>query len=398
MKYLRVFALFCLVLSYAGCGGPKTLRAPVPYESQNEYTVDDVITEMVTEACSRLQTEGAKGRVALLDCYSASGKSTSLEGRISNVLLAKFSECATSGRTSFSIVQPQVIASNMAALDLSARAANIKNNADTWKRLGVQMVASCRWLPNPNESIKVIFEFFDVSSGGRQIFTIERTLEKDDDLRKLLGEKLPGMLIVESETAGSRVYVDGEFKGEITSDPISFEVPYGTHSLRIDRSGHKSFSKSVTIEERESEYLKVKFTQSHLAPMNSALLSALLPGLALAVYGPEAKDNVASASHGIAAALFYTAAICWVVDESKDDPFLTRDNDDRYKTIKNIELYTALGAYVGNIITGWFVGNEYRKETKRGVEIMAQEIPDRLIFYADRSHNGDMILKVGLKF
>lgn len=74
-------------------------------------------------------------------------------------------------------------------------------------------------------------------------FTTEReTVEISDAAVRELVMRLDGPpvgLFVEAE-AGSRVFLDGSYAGEVTGDSLSLRVRAGTHELRIERNGFAS--------------------------------------------------------------------------------------------------------------------------------------------------------------
>ncbi len=398
MKTLLKTCAGLVAIIVVGCGGSRVLQQPMTYQNNNPSTVDQVVTDLANDACQHLAGQKIKGRLALLDCYGPSENPTSLEQVITDVSLAKLSQCSVSEMKDIKLLQPDLIRTTMAVMELSPRSSNIMSNAKQWVRLGARIVGTSHWVQLSEQSLKIVMEFYDVGAGGQQLFSVERTMTKDDAVRRLMGERLPGQLVVESPSNGAKVYVDGGYKGTLGGSPLSFEVPYGSHGLRVEKEGFKAFSKSVFIQERGSESAKVKFTQAHTAPLKGMFLSAVAPGSASLVYENRVGlKNPAISANGALAVLFYCGAIAWVIDDQSKNDFLVEKGRHDYETIRNIELYSTLGLYLGNVITGWLVGNEYRKVSKRGVEYTANDSNPHLFVYSASNTQATM-LKLAISF
>lgn len=391
--------LLLLLVMVEGCASNKRFQIPVSEEPRYVHFIDDIISDMVDEVCLKLAADGKKKRVVLLECFCEECPVTDLDGHVSLVGRSQFGRCFSKKNSKLKLFKEDLIRDNMAQMDLSAIPEDIKNKASKWKKLGAGVVISSRWRSRQDDSLEFIYEVIDTKAGGELLFSVVRTVAQDDSLRKLMGQKLPGSLAVECKSSEAEVYVDGEFKGVIESGGIVLEVPFGPHSLRIDKKGYTSFAKHIEMSERGVEHIKVKFSQSSSAPVKGMLLNALLPGSANLKYSKKVgiKNNAVVAS-GFFALSFYTTGIMWAIDNFKSNDFLTKKDQDRHNTIKNIELYATLGSYIGNVAAGWLVGNAYRKVSKRGVEYTEARVENNIMFYVATDAKQTRMFKIRVMF
>lgn len=388
-----------LLVVVVGCGGNRGFRLPVSQEYRNVHSIDEIINDMIDDVFLKLSTDGKKKRVALLDCFNREHSGTDLDAYISTVGRLKIGQRFSKKDSKLRLAPSDKIRDYMAKMDLSAMPEDITSKAKKWKNLGVGIVISSSWRLRYDKSVDFTYEVVDTEAGGERLFSVVRTVPQDDALRKLMGQKLPGSLAVECKSSDAKVYVDGNLKGIVGSEGGIFEVPFGSHSLRIDKKGYASFSRHFRMSERGVEHVKVKFTQSHSAPVKGMFLNAAIPGVANLLYSKKlGGGNREVAVSGVFAGLFYISGTMWAIDHFKSHEFLTKEDSDKHNMIKNIELYTTIGMYVGNVVAGWFVGDAYRKVSKRGVEYSNKDVDKRVVFSVVSDNEQTKMFKVGVVF
>ena len=403
-----IFILPALLVIAVGCGSSKGFQPSIIPEHRNVHSLDETISDIIDEICFKLSTDGKNKRIVLLECFNQDHLVTEIDEYVSAVGKSKMGVCCSRKDNKLRLIKENLIREYIAKMDLSAVPEDIISEAEKWEKLGAEIVISSRWQVQHDESLwqgqhdeslEFIYEVIDTKAGGKRLFSVVQTVTLDDTLRKLMGQKLPGSLAIECRSSDAKVYVDGDFKGEIGSEGTVLEVPFGTHSLRIDKNGYTSFAKHFQITERSIEHVKVKFTQSYSAPVKGMISNAILPGSASIWYSKRlGVNNGAAAANGIIALLFYTAGTMWAIDNFGSTNFLTKEDLDKHNEIKNIELYSTLGCYISSVITGWIVGNEYRKVSKRGIEYSDSGIGSNAVFYVTSNAQQKNMFRIGVMF
>jgi len=230
-----------------------------------------------------------------------------------------------------------------------------------------------------------------------EIATFGIDIEKDKQVMRLLGEKLPGQLIVLTHPKDTEVYLNSELAGKTSSGGLVVEIPYGSHSIRIDKSGFRSFTKQIFMEEDNYKKLEVKFEADEAAPFKCFFTNAILPGWGLALYGKSKLEKGSDFSNAgawnfLSIFGFYTVGVFFAVDElAKKDNFLTERQKERYDTIKDVEFKTMLGLYAVNLLTSFAVGSDYSKRNRTAKEVEYTEMQKKFSFNPTIINNNQQI-------
>ena len=217
----------------------------------------------------------------------------------------------------------------------------------------------------PEESdlcIVITFCRFDQEAVRKKV-----TVEKTDDLRRYLGEPIPGTLIVRAPD-DARITADGSFLGTGGS-PLRCRLAPGQHEIRVTKTDFPPHTRTLRMMPESQVEMVVRQKDNSAAPVLALLSSAVLPGLGAAVYGrpatEQAVQQLPEAVTFASALLFYVAATMWIVDETKEVDFLSRKSSDRYESIKKGELYCAGAAYAVNLVASFIVGKQYAEKNRQ---------------------------------
>jgi hypothetical protein len=107
------------------------------------------------------------------------------------------------------------------------------------------------------ESGRVENRVFELVAGGGKVDTLIAAVQATAD--KLLEPKVePGGVRVTSETRGAMVYLDDAFMG---STPVRRDgIEAGTHHLRVEKEGHRGWTKDVDVPAGNTLEVKVPLT------------------------------------------------------------------------------------------------------------------------------------------
>jgi hypothetical protein len=370
--FLCLFILCCIYLT--GCGTTK-FQSPIMQKPPVEGRLDRAIEEMADSLRGKLFTSNEIYEITLVDAFKEGGGATYLEEHITLTLRGILGTKIVDGGPRIKLLDRDLIRENMSVFGLKVNASDIYQNADKWDNMGFKIPVIVYWTDANEESIKITLEVFDIKKHGQRIYSIFRGVPKDDQIRKLMGEKLPGTLFIKSPDHDARVFCDSEDKGQVGKNGLLIDVPYGNHFIQVEKEGYKPFAKSIWMHEGGSERLAIKFTSPSDAQLSAFLVNAVVPMSATFIYGPRMGTKRSSiAFNKISAGLFYVSGSLFLIDyfgghRSKGD-YLTEGNYDTYKNIKDIELYCTLGFYALNLISGIAVGADYQINNRKGIEII----------------------------
>lgn len=370
--FLCLFILCCIYLT--GCGTTK-FQSAIMQKPPIEGQLDRNIEEMADSLQSKLFTGNETYEIALADAFKEGGGVTDLEERITETLQEILNTEIVKGKSNIKLWRRDLLKENMSAFGLWPRASEIYQNADKWENIGVKILMVGYWIDTKEDSVKITVDVFNIKKHGERIYSISKKVFKDDQVRKLMGEKLPGTLFVTSPDHDAKVLCDSENKGQIGKKGLLVDIPYGEHLIQIEKDGYKPFAKSIWMSEKGSERLEVKFTSPSGAPLSAFLANAVLPMSATWTYGPRMGAKRSSiAFNTFSAGLFYVSGSLFLIDhfgghQSKGD-YLTEGNYDTYKKVKKVELYCTLGFYALNLISGIVVGVDYQNSNRKGVEVI----------------------------
>ncbi|MGB8657733.1 MAG: PEGA domain-containing protein [Candidatus Zixiibacteriota bacterium] len=379
MRKSILVLLFILVSTYFwGCGTTR-IQTPIIQKPTIEGHLDKNLEGIADSLLSQVFTENKSYRTYFIDVFAQDGRPSDLEEHITQTLRDILSTNTFDGKPKVKLRLRDATRENMSIHDLRATASDIYKNADIWANLGTDIVMLGYWTKVDEESIKIAVEVCDIRKHGERICGISKEILKDDQIRKLMGEKFPGTLFVKSPDHDARVLCDLEDKGQVGKKGLLIDVPYGNHFVQVEKEGYKPFAKSIWMPERGSEGLKVKFTSPSGAPLSAFLVNAIVPMSATWTYGRRMDSKKGSiAFNTISAGLFYVSGSLFLIDhfgghKSKGD-YLTEGNYDTYRKVKKVELYCTLGFYALNLISGIVVGVDYQNSNRKGVEITNENV------------------------
>jgi hypothetical protein len=387
-----IACLFLEILLLSGCAttGQK-VEKNIAVTPSSHTALDSEIETAVIEMLGRLPTQVKDGRFVVLHeevaAVSANDMSEHLFDAINSFLKL---HNAHGGKP----IGPLTVTKNMYDLNLKSSADDIAHNAKTWEDMGAKLLILYSWSDDNNSDITIAIKAYDIKNGGHEIAVSRRNIAKDDQIRKLLGEKLPGSLTVKSPDLNATLYCDNVFCGEIGKEGKTVEIKYGGHSIKVDKSGYKSFYKDIEINERENKYLNVGFVSANSALPIAFLSNAVIPMSASWIYGPRLGVTKHSVQlNTISALIFYIAAGMYIVDMNQKG-YLTKDSKNRAETWKSIELISAAGSYGVCLISGFMVGAQYMNDNKRGIELTASppSLPYLLSFQHTANKNNMVVL------
>lgn len=245
-----------------------------------------------------------------------------------------------------------------------------------------------------NDPILINAWLLDLNTGSK-ITNVTKEIERDNKIRRLLGEKIPGELLVKTHPSGTEVYLDSDRQGITTSNGLTLKVPPGNHNIRVDKSGYVSFKKNLYMPEDGFKKIEVKFEEDNAAPLKCMLASAIMPGLGGVFYGsPKTVKGVkrprADAWLATSATTFYVVGFLYVWDEFVEEPnFFSSKHQKEFDQWKNAELYIAIGAYAVNLISSIAVGSEYTKRNRTAKELsLLKNKPTFVYSIIPVNHNG----------
>jgi hypothetical protein len=247
------------------------------------------------------------------------------------------------------------------------------------------------------DTIRIHAWLLDLHTGNR-IGETSKDVEKDNVIRKILGEKIPGKLAIKAHPGKSEIYLDSEPIGTLTTSWLVLQVATGNHAVRIEKSGFESYSKSIYVLEDGFEKIEIMFEKDDFAPLKCGLVSAAVPGLGGLFYGSSkrAKGVERSGAGGLlasSAVIFYIAGFFYAFDEFNKPNFYSSSHQKTYSGWKNAELFTAIGAYALNIVFSFEVGFEYKKRSRTAREVSLAKDKSRFVYSVEPSANeGDLVL------
>lgn len=215
-------------------------------------------------------------------------------------------------------------------------------------------------------------------------------IEKTDKVRKLLGEEVPGYLMVASEEPGAEVYVDDISQGMTTQRKLKLPLSPGFRNIMVQRKEYKDFQKKVLINEGAQKDLKVKFVDKSVPiAMKVTLWNMIVPGITEFIIEDKEYEEFLrrnekydemhlDVSLGTYAALgFYTGVFSYLFDKfSKPSGFLSKDFEDKYDSVLKIEPVIVGTCYVINVLAAASAGIKYGRTAKFGVEVTSSRQPD----------------------
>lgn len=177
------------------------------------------------------------------------------------------------------------------------------------------------------------------------ILSMTNSIPKTNEIKMLLGEKVPGLLTVNTNPENGMVYINSEFRGNTVNNTLTMTLDEGNYDLNITKVGYPKFNKSIFIEPNKSKTINVQFIIDETYPMKALLSTAILPGF----LGEKYRGNYTT-NRSVAQYIYYTSA--WVL-------YISGWN--YYKTNKSSSLGIAIGSYTINLITAYIAGSDYSK-------------------------------------
>lgn len=367
LKLLKFILIFFSII-IIGCTTTSKLTRNQVTESDN---IDLVIKQIVEDINLKTNSTKKPLKIFTTDIRNVRDKVSNLEGYIKNQFILKFSSARKFELLNQSILEEFLSRGRITFSELNDQ--EIRNELINYSGADVIFTGNTENI-SYNNSIRIEIGIFDLKS-GKFIFEINKVIEKDNKIRRLMGEKIPGKLIVKTYPSGSQVYVDSELKGETNKNGLQMIIPPGTHNLKIQNTGFSNFYKTIYIDEDGYNELKVKFAEDNLAPIKCVLASAIIPGMGGWIYGsPTTAEGVERPIQDMwltsSATVFYVSAGLYAWDEfSKEPDFFSSKHKDQFNGVKNIELYIAIGAYVVNLVSSYIVGNEYKNRNRTAKEV-----------------------------
>jgi len=204
-------------------------------------------------------------------------------------------------------------------------------------------------------------------------------ISKDKDVLKLLRRQIPGRLKVVVDNGEADVTVGGKTYPSIGRAGTTVALPKGYYTLQVTKPGYLPLEKNIYIPEDGFETVRATVVSAGGSRVvGSLVMGSILPGLPILVYPEAAREHPLA---GTSALLFWISAPMFVIDHTKKPVMLTKNSQDKYNTWKNIEMYTAIGSYVLNVIGSILIGAAEEQRSKR-IEEVADISIDRSIQFA----------------
>jgi len=344
---------------------------PVSKMQQPESAhLDLVINQLVEKISLQVPQYKKPLKILMTDFSNLERQDSNLEKYLTEELSSRFSRT-----TNFNVLQ-------RSQLDriLSEMRINLTDLGDPTARRefarhsGVDVIFSGTTERSKYEKVIRLSAWLVDLQTGNKIAEVKADLQMEKRVRQLLGEKLPGKLLVITHPAGTDVFLDSERQGITELDGLSIEIPYGSHTVRINKAGYNSFLKSIFMEEEGYKKLEVKFETDEAAPIKAMLASAILPGLGGAFYGKAktpsgTKRPTADAWLALSTFTFYVGGIAYVIDEINKPNFYISKHQNDYNRIKGIEQKIAIASYAINLISSIAVGSFYAKQHRAAKEV-----------------------------
>jgi len=396
LKLLMLFLLTGLIIS--GCG---TARHKAIGEADESYRnpVENVLLNMSGSLREKISPDEGSANVAILDIFNESGRVTAMDSTLTGFLYDIFESDYEAGKAGLIIIDRELLGINMHEFDLKSTATDIERNFAVWKDINVDYVILGYWDEVGGEKIHMTLDIHDISKAGAIVFTISDTLTKNDQVHRLMGQKIPGTLYIKAQGHDIYAFIDGVPKGAVGKTERAFTLSPGNHSVRFKKDGFGSFTKSIRISEKDSEHLAVGATQPAGALTGSFITSAFLPGLAGLTYRPKLKHHRGWITLNlISAVFFYAGAVSVIVDNNKSRSWLTEKDADRFENIRAIEIISTATAYLLNLITGQIIGYEYMVQNRRLEEISRAGPEDRFLLTITQNRCNDKLLVISYEF
>ena len=160
-------------------------------------------------------------------------------------------------------------------------------------------------------------------------------------------------IMITSTPNGVNIYLDDKNKG---TTPMQLKgVSFGSHIIRLSCTGYQDYTEKFRIEQL------ISAPSPFLCGLAGASMNALLPGLGETVY----KSRGCCGCITISTSGFYLTGICLLIDiSSKNKDLLTWEDKQAHEKIVKIELYTTVGFYLLNIISGYISGARYARRKR----------------------------------
>lgn len=325
-------------------------------QSELEYMLDSLFAEVLTEPKIY--------KVALLDIINKDGKISELDSYLSRIIYESLDQNKT---LKIKMLDRELVRRNVYDFGLRPEAKNIVSNTSLWKGMGVSIILIGWWSNLDLQTFRIRLEAYNLESNSTRATYCDRVLEKTYFLAALMGERIPGALVIKSESRDATVTCDRKNYGLLADGWKVIELPVGTHEVRIDKVGYKSIIMDVTIAEGDIKPMHVKFVSPSSAPLAAFAVNAMVPMSASWIYGPSTGFGKFSVVLNLASSsLFYLSAALTAID-SRGSHYFTGNSYERYK---DEERYATAGLYVLNLLSGYLVGRDYRNVNKRGTEVV----------------------------
>jgi hypothetical protein len=355
--------LIPVVLLLSGCAGNLSWRD----KGEEEHTAGDLrdALEGVTSALEdRLFAREERIGVGVLVHDNTQQHLSELAAK--NVaLLGRYLDSAVfSGAHERIVIDSTQLHSSMTSRGLLATAASVKNRSDVWHDwVGAEIVILHQLEESSQgDSLWLGLQAFDTRMGGKVVFDTTLSIESNYYVRKRLGQKTAGVVYVKSSFRNIWLETDVTDSIELTGKWEQVEVPLGKSKLWFSSDGCPPKVESVPVSDTAVNFLKVKRKQAGFATLG-AFASSIIPALGSAIYESELRHGngllVANRASGF---LTYMACGAYLADRAVGEEFL------------EWEIGIAAVSYLLNLITGYCIGNQYMKESRR-LEIKYEVFP-----------------------
>jgi hypothetical protein len=342
-----------------------SISSQIPSESEN---LNRLLQDAADSIVAVITTQKLPNPVCLVDVFSNSSPATTFDRFMSENFTERLFRSAESAKLELRLFPRDLLNQSLAILQLSPQNFSMERDADGWRKMGAKIVLLVYWNRPNGGAIEITFQLYDIRK-PRSVCTLIETLPVDDAIRRLIGERLPGTLYVKSRQSAV-LSVDYQNHGKVGPSGVTLEVPYGDHIIRVEKTGYEPFVKAIWIEERTVNRIETEFVSSTATHAWAFLANMIVPATAsLICYSKVGKNNEAIQFNLANATLFYTVAGMFSIDYFSGKHYLTKESYNRYRLYRNIELYSAAGFYALNVVSGYLVGNEYYKRSKRGIEV-----------------------------
>lgn len=378
VSLVLMLSLFCLSGCAATTPGPSVSRFIGETGNLKDSASADEITTAVEAMLDSVYVSVFSARqrndVYVLETLENERVAKAMKSHVASSLTKILTARASDKRAGEKVLAKTLIEENMRAFGLEATEQDMKRNADVWEDIGVDLLMIPDWSPQTDDLVNLTLEVFDVHRQGQRVFSIVKTVKKDEQIRKLMGEKLPGTLLVYSNDPDATVYLDSRNIGKMGKSGMLLEIPYGSHTVIIEKEGYRDLERSISMPEKGRMELIVKFQAPSAAAFGIFVLNAVLPmSAALICDGKVGKRETGVALNGLSGLLFYGFGISYLSDfldkHDSAEQYLDKKNYERRKRIMHAELYGTMICYGLNLMTGLIVSSDYQISNRKVIDV-----------------------------